>query len=67
MAVIDAAWSNQKVTHDPIAASLKKSADDAFALGYLGDKKPDLGQIYDLTLLNKVLADANLAPVQGLG
>ena len=39
--VIDGAWENQKITFDPIASSLRKSADDAFALGFL-EKKPDL-------------------------
>ncbi len=64
-AVIDAAWEHQKVTFDPIASSLKKSADDAFALGYL-DKKPDLSKLYDLALLNKVLGEKMLPGVQGL-
>lgn len=63
-AVINTAWRNQKVTYDPIASSLRKSADDAFALGYLGDKKPDLANIYSLNLLNKVLASLNLKAVQ---
>ncbi|HRC62722.1 MAG TPA: ABC transporter substrate-binding protein [Dehalococcoidia bacterium] len=63
-AVINTAWRNQKVTYDPIASSLRKSADDAFALGYLGDKKPDLANIYSLDLLNKVLASLNLKAVQ---
>ena len=36
-----------KITYDPIASSLKKSADDAFALGFL-EKNPDLTTIYDL-------------------
>lgn len=63
-AVINAAWRNQKVTYDPIASSLRKSADDAFALGYLGDKKPDLANIYSLDLLNKVLTSLNLKTVQ---
>lgn len=62
-AVINAAWRNQKVTYDPVASSLRKSADDAFALGYL-TKKPDLANIYSLDLLNKVLASLNLKPVQ---
>ncbi len=62
-AVINAAWRNQKVTYDPIATSLRKSADDAFALGYLGNKKPDLANIYALDPLNKVLASLNLKPV----
>jgi NitT/TauT family transport system substrate-binding protein len=61
-AVINAAWRNQKVTYDPIAPSLRKSADDAFALGYL-PTKPDLGGIYVLEPLNRVLTDLGLKPV----
>lgn len=64
--IIDGAWENQKVTYDPVASSLKKSADDAFALGFL-EKKPDLANIYALTLLNKVLNSRNLPEVRGLG
>ena len=62
--IINAAWRNQKITFDPIASSLRKSADDAFALGYLGDKKPDLANIYSLDTLNKVLKELNQKPVQ---
>lgn len=61
-AVINAAWPNQKVTYDPIASSLRKSADDAYALRYL-QSKPDLKDIYALDLLNKVLTDLKLKPV----
>jgi len=64
--VIDGAWENQKITYDPISTSLKKSADDAFALGFL-EKKPDLTNIYNLSFLNKVLKDRQLAEVKGLG
>jgi NitT/TauT family transport system substrate-binding protein len=64
--VIDGAWANQKVTYDPIASSLKKSADDAFDLGFL-EKNPDISTIYDLTALNKVLREKKLAEVRGLG
>jgi NitT/TauT family transport system substrate-binding protein len=63
--VIDAAWLNQDITFDPVASSLLKSANDAYELGFL-DKKPDLANIYDLTLLNKVLREKNLAEVKGL-
>jgi NitT/TauT family transport system substrate-binding protein len=44
---------NLTFTLDPIAASLKKSADDAIAVGLL--KPVDFTGIYDLTLLNSVL------------
>jgi NitT/TauT family transport system substrate-binding protein len=63
-AVMNAAWRNQKITNDPIASSLRQSADDAFGLGFLGDKKPDLSGLYALDTLNKVLKELNLKPVQ---
>src|SRR5206468_93317 len=39
--VIDAAWERLTVTYDPIASSLRSSADAAYKLGFLKDK-PDL-------------------------
>src|SRR5215211_7934711 len=42
-------------TYDPIQQSLYKSADDAFNVGFLGKSKPDLSNIFDLNILNKVL------------
>lgn len=62
--VLDDAWSRQTVTYDPISASLFSSADAAFKLGFLGDTPPDLNGIYDLTILNQVLKEKGLAPVQ---
>jgi NitT/TauT family transport system substrate-binding protein len=55
--VIAAAWPNLTFTDDPIASSLKKSADDAIAIGLL---KPvdNLDGIYDLTILNEILKAA---------
>ncbi len=53
-AVLDRAWSNILITNDPVAASLKRSADDAVAAGLL--KPVDLKGIYDLTLLRQLLA-----------
>lgn len=63
-AIINSAWRNQKITYDPVASSLRKSAVDAFALGYLGEKQPDLANIYALEPLNKVLGELNLRPVK---
>jgi NitT/TauT family transport system substrate-binding protein len=61
-AVLDMAWSRMRVTYDPISASLVQSAQGAYAAGFLKEK-PDLSGIYDLTLLNQVLAEQGLAPV----
>lgn len=62
-AVINGAWRNQKVTYDPLAPTLGKSAEDAFKLGYLGDKQPNLDGLYALDPLNKVLGELNLKAV----
>jgi NitT/TauT family transport system substrate-binding protein len=62
--VLDDAWQRMEVTYDPISASLLKSADNAFAMGFLGKDKPDLGEIYDLKLLNEVLTAKDLPSVR---
>jgi NitT/TauT family transport system substrate-binding protein len=62
--VISGAWENLTFTADPIASSLQKSKDDAVSVGLLDDV--DLSGIYDLTILNKVLAERGLAEVKGL-
>ena len=51
--VIDRAFANIEITEDPVASSLKVSAENAFATGLV--KKADLTGIYDLTLLREVL------------
>jgi NitT/TauT family transport system substrate-binding protein len=62
--VIDAAWENLQFTLDPVASSLEESAGDAEDAGLLDPV--DLSDIYDLTLLNKVLADLGQDEVAGL-
>jgi NitT/TauT family transport system substrate-binding protein len=57
------AFSRLEITYDPVGESLIKSADDAFDLGFLGEERPNLSGIYDLTLLNKVLEDKGLATI----
>jgi NitT/TauT family transport system substrate-binding protein len=64
-AVLDRAWSNIEITTDPVAASLKKSADDAIAAGLL--KEVDLKGIYDLSLLRQVLAGRGGGSVDDAG
>jgi NitT/TauT family transport system substrate-binding protein len=63
-AVLDQAWSRLSVTYDPIQSSLFTSADWAFDLGFLGDQRPDLGGIYDLTILNEVLEEKGLPVIE---
>ena len=59
---LDGAWQRLELTHDPIRASLLKSAEDAHRIGFLREK-PDLSQIYDLILLNEVLRQKGLPEV----
>ena len=59
--VIDRAWSNLRFTNDPIAASLRRSADAAHALGLLDSV--DLTGIYDLSLLNAILTAQGKAAI----
>lgn len=54
-----AAWPSLSFTADPLASTLKAGADHAVEVGLL--TKPDLNGLYDLTLLNQVLA-ANGSP-----
>jgi NitT/TauT family transport system substrate-binding protein len=61
--VLDGAWSRMRITYDPISDSLFKSADAAYMAGFLKEK-PDLSGIYDLTLLNQVLAERKLPAVK---
>jgi NitT/TauT family transport system substrate-binding protein len=62
--VLDDSFSRLKVTYDPIRASLYSSANSAFDAGLLGRERPDLSGIYDLSILNEVLKEKGLKPVQ---
>ena len=55
--VLSAAWQHMTFTLDPLASTLKSSADHAHSFGLLGSV--DLRGLYDLTLLNQVLAAHN--------
>ncbi|HEY7367243.1 MAG TPA: ABC transporter substrate-binding protein [Nitrosopumilaceae archaeon] len=57
------AFSRMEITYNPVKESLFKSANDAFDIGFLGDTRPDLSEIYDLKLLNEVLEERGLEPI----
>ena len=61
--VVSAAWPHMAFTLDPLAATLQTSADHAHSLGLLRD--PNLNGLYDLALLNEVLAEHNEPAVPG--
>ncbi len=59
--VIERAWGNFAFTIDPLAASLRKSAEDAAAVGLL--EPVALDGIYALGPLNEILAAAGRPPL----
>ena len=63
-ASLAASFDNLTFTLDPIAASLRVSADDAVDVGLLDPV--DLSGIYDLTLVNEILAERGEPEVRGL-
>jgi NitT/TauT family transport system substrate-binding protein len=62
--VVSAAWPHMAFTLDPLAPTLKASADHAHSLGLLASV--NLNGLYDLTLLNQVLAAHGQPAVSGL-
>jgi NitT/TauT family transport system substrate-binding protein len=61
--VVSAAWPHMSFTLDPLAPTLKASADHAHSLGLLPNV--NLNGLYDLTLLNQVLAAHGQPAVSG--
>jgi NitT/TauT family transport system substrate-binding protein len=60
---LDSAWKRLEITYDPVSASLLKSAEDAYRIGFVKEK-PDLSRIYDLKLLNDVLREKGLTEIK---
>ncbi len=63
-AVVDAAWDKLTFTWDPVASSLEKDANDAYALGYLETEPTGILGIYALEDLNAVLAELGETQVE---
>jgi NitT/TauT family transport system substrate-binding protein len=63
-AVLEEAFGRLQVTYDPLRASLMNAAKSAFEAGFLGREMPDLSSLYDLTLLNQVLAEKGKKAIQ---
>jgi NitT/TauT family transport system substrate-binding protein len=63
--VVSSAWSHLEFTLDPLAATLKASAQHQQALG-LATGSTSLARLYDLALLNEVLREHGAPAVSGL-
>jgi NitT/TauT family transport system substrate-binding protein len=62
--ILDEAFSRMQVTYDPLHAALNTAAQQAFEDGFLGRQMPDLSHLYDLSLLNQVLAEKKQKAIQ---
>ena len=62
--VLEEAHSRLQVTYDPLHAALNTAAQQAFEDGFLGRQMPDLSGLYDLTILNQVLAEKKRKAMQ---
>jgi len=62
--VLEEAFSRMQVTYDPLRGALTMAAQQAFDAGFLGRQMPDLSGLYDLTLLNQVLAEKQRKAIQ---
>ena len=62
--VLDEAFARMQVTYDPLHNALMTAAQQAFGDGFLGRQMPDLSALYDLTLLNQVLAEKGREAIQ---
>jgi NitT/TauT family transport system substrate-binding protein len=63
--VLGRAWTSLEFTSDPVASSVLQSATDAADVGLLPEV-PDITGLFDLTLLNEVLAAEGEPAVSGL-
>lgn len=62
--VITGAMERLEITYDPISPSIPAMAQAAFDLGFLGREEPDVTGMLDLTVLNRVLEEKGLEPVE---
>jgi NitT/TauT family transport system substrate-binding protein len=62
--ILDEAFARMQVTYDPLHSALTTAAQQAFDDGFLGRQMPDLSRLYDLSLLNQVLAEKGRKAIQ---
>jgi NitT/TauT family transport system substrate-binding protein len=63
-AVLDESFGRMRATYDPLRPALLNAAKSAFDAGFLGRQMPDLSRLYDLALLNEVLAEKGKKAIQ---
>lgn len=63
-AELDEAFGRMTATYDPLPGSLMNAAKSAYDAGFLGRQMPDLSSLYDLSILNQVLAEKGKKGIQ---
>ena len=58
-AILDSAFPKIKFTYDPLAATIVEQAKAAYTAGFL-KREPDLGNLFDLALLEEILKEKGL-------
>jgi len=61
---LKASLSRMDFTYDPLKLALLQSANNAFDVGYLGKQRPDLSGIFDTKILDAVLKEKGLQPLE---
>lgn len=61
--ILNISFNKIQLTVDPVKSSLITAANEAFQLKFLGKTQPDLSNLYDLTILNQLLAARGLLTV----
>lgn len=62
--VMNMAWKRLEITYDPLGTTMSRSAQQAYSLGFLGNRRPNLLGLTDLTILNEVLREQGLPKVK---
>jgi len=62
--LLNDAFGRMTVTYDPLRSALMTAAKSAFDAGFLGRQMPDLSSLYDLSLLNQILAEKGKKAMQ---
>lgn len=62
--LLDDAFERLQVTYDPVRTSLLTDARWEYEAGFLGRNMPDLSGLYDLSILNSVLAEKGKKAIQ---
>ncbi|MBU0547947.1 MAG: ABC transporter substrate-binding protein [Candidatus Omnitrophica bacterium] len=61
--ILNSSFDRLRVTYNPLKTSLFTSLDWAFEQGFLGENKTDISGIYDIRILNEILKEKGLVPL----